>query len=198
MGAPQNAGGSAAATAPPIRLNRRGEENDTAVSKEIAHLLRSHVNKEWGMTNDLVHYLANALCPNLYKGLYTPNQLLPFLLQGRKSTARPFTMIVNVGRHYVTVYCHKDYVLYLDPFGKPCVQPTVRHVLQNLSAPLFYNKTRIQCKSSNHCGLYAILFACYYDRARKRKLKFYDRASKKNDKLCVLYLHRLLNNKARP
>lgn len=163
------------------------------ISEKIASLLKDHVSKDWGMTNDMVNYIAMTLCSTLYKGLYMPKHLLRISMAGN-ILQRPFTMIINVGKHFVTVVCHKNYVLYLDPFGMPCLQPEVRRFLQGLRSKIFYNKTQIQQLKSKHCGLYAVLFALYYDvPSRELRLKFHKNASEKNDKLCTVYLHKLMN-----
>lgn len=165
------------------------------ISEKVAELVKEHVSKDWGMTNDMVNDIAMALCPNLYKGLYMPEHLLRISMAGnilQQQQQQPFTMIINVGKHFVTVVSHEKYVLYLDPFGIPCMQPQVRQFLRGLHSKIFYNKTQIQQLKSKHCGLYAVLFALYYDvPARSTRLKFDENASEKNDKLCTVYLHKL-------
>lgn len=165
-------------------------ENEEVVTfaRHIAHLLGKYVSRDWGMTNKTVDYIARLLCPNVYVGLFMPNEL-----QRKKNVCKPFTMIVNVGRHFVTIYCHDDFVLYMDPFGLPCLQSRVRDYLCSLSTSLFYNKTRIQHQRSKHCGLYAVLFALYYDKPdRNIKLKFKDGVNNQsNDRTCLLYLQKL-------
>lgn len=165
---------------------------DADVMNKVQKLLKSHVSQEWGITNDLVQDIAATLCPgDTYKGLYMPDQLSRIV--SMKSVHRPFTLIVNVGRHFVTIYCHDNYVLYLDPYGIPCVQPHVRQFLNVLSPNIFFNETKIQTVRSKHCGLYAILFAQYYDvPLRDFKLKFIrNPENDENDDRCIFYLHKL-------
>jgi hypothetical protein len=166
-------------------------------SDQIARLFSRHVGRDWGMTNELVDYIAGRLCSHRYKGLYTPLQLQQSkktrLLE--KATKRPFTLICNVGRHFVCIFCTNQYLLYMDPFGKKCVQRQVRKFIHRLSRNVFYNHTPIQWITSNHCGLYAILFTLYFDRDRQDVRLQFEPASNngRNDQLCNMYLQLLLN-----
>ena len=153
--------------------------------------LSENVSSSWGMTNRLVDQLARSLATRLYRGLFIPEKLTTARTTQLLSKI-PFTMIVNVGGHFVALYCCKEYVLYFDPFGMPCLQPQVIAFLRGLKRSVFFSREKIQSVTSKHCGLYAVLFVLYHDKPRRRfKLKFGRRASKKNDKLCIQYLHKL-------
>lgn len=164
--------------------------------EQLARLFSRHVGSDWGMTNELVDYIAGKLCSHRYKGLYTPIQLQQSKTRRLIEKAkRPFTFICNVGRHFVCIFCTEQYLIYIDPFGKKCVQRQVRKFIHRLSRNVFYNHIPIQWFTSNHCGLYAILFALYFDRDRQDIRLQFERASNNehNDQMCNMYLQLLLN-----
>ena len=167
-------------------------------AEQIVRELSDHVGEEWGMTNQLVNGLARKVCTRLYRGLYTPLTLRELSASDIEEMKKysPFTVICNPGAHFVTIYCTPQYVLYLDPFGKECRQKDVKKFLSRLSSHIFHNRTQIQHTTSNHCGLYALLFALYLDREPQHmKLKFSTRSKNKNDKLCVTYIEKLIKSK---
>ena len=162
--------------------------------QSIVDQLSDHVSADWGMTNDLVNHLASSLAPRLYRGLFLPEEL-PTKLSSKSAYLlkdRPFTIIVNVGGHFVGVYCADQYTIYFDPFGLPCMQTQLKQFLRKLKQPVFFSKKKIQTISSKHCGLYAVLFVLYHDKPKRTfKMQFGRRAGLKNDKLCVQDLHKL-------
>lgn len=114
---------------------------------------------------------------------------------------RNFSIIVNVGMHFVTLFSEGDLVYYVDSLGLP----VWREELKNFILERFphkrrycYNPRQIQDWNSSHCGLYAALFTVYlekYCRGRRRggtrpRLKFHRRKKllPLNDALCVKYI----------
>lgn len=162
--------------------------------ENVSRIITQHANKIDGLSNEIVHKLAKILCPCLYKGFFNWYELTNIKC---KTITYPFTIIVNTVHHFVTIHSRKDYILYLDSYGQPCTNSTVRNFLRRCkNMKVLYNTMRIQSKNSMHCGLYALLFAMYYDDpSQPFLLKFSSKASKKNDKLCVEYLQRLCKQK---
>lgn len=154
--------------------------------------LKKHVDKSFGMTNKSVDKLASALCSNYYRGLHMFDKVSALNL----SSKSPWTIIVNVKKHFVTIHMRKQYIFYIDSFGLPCIIDDVCLFLKKFRRDVFYNKKRIQAVDSMHCGLYALLFALYFDQAnieRSRiRLQFNKKAGPDNDRLCVSYLSALI------
>jgi hypothetical protein len=168
----------------------------TKSHKAFAKELRKHVSAEDGMTNVMVNKLARAFCSKKYKGLYMPHELA----KKRKTVfARsPFSTIVNVGRHFVVILGFDKTIMYLDSYGLPCTEKKTEAFLRSFpSKAVFYNNKRIQGSQSMFCGLYAVLFATYFDRPRSFSLRFKTRVGKRgkaNEELCLQYLSRLVIN----
>ncbi|MCG8668779.1 MAG: hypothetical protein MI867_05155, partial [Pseudomonadales bacterium] len=138
--------------------------------------------------------LAKKLCPNLYAGLFMPSELKSTHVS-RLRRRRAFNCILNVGQHFVTVVARPGYLLYLDSFGLPALHKDVINFLHSLSSSreIFQNKKQIQRGSSMHCGLYALLFTCYFDKPQQSfRLHFTKMPGPRNDALCVDYLEKLV------
>ena len=181
-----------------IKRDGRKENGQSSVSAKRMNKIRQniyketlrHVDHDIGMTNVMLNRMAKRLCPNLYRGLYTMYKLKSI------SFRPPFSIIVNVGQHFVTAYVTKEYILYFDSYGrKCCITEEMCDFLTKYNCPVYYNKSKLQSATSTHCGLYALLFAAYVDLARKPfELFFYTRAGKKNDELCKLYLQKIVDH----
>ena len=156
----------------------------------ISNVFSDHVS-EFGMSNALLDAFARQLCPNYYRGVVSAWRL-------RECNFRkPFTIICNIGLHFVTIHAGTGLTLYMDSYGKQCKLPSMLKFLTRMGKPVCFNERRIQLATSQYCGLYALLFAAYTDLkdagALPFRLAFSNRACLKNDKLCKMYLHKLLN-----
>ena len=163
--------------------------------KTIAAELSKHVSDVDGMTNTMVNRLARSFRLKNYKGLYMPSQL-----EEKRNTVfarTPFSTIVNTGAHFVTIIGYDHAILYLDSNGMPCLEKRTKAFLQSFpNRPVLHNKKRIQGIQSMFCGMYALLFAVYFDKPRSFQMRFKSRPGqrgKANEELCLQYLTRLLN-----
>ena len=154
---------------------------------EWLKFINSHIKPDLGITNDFIHDITAEICSKIYQGLYPANEIPPKLA---KKT--DFSIIVNVGRHFVSIIACESYIIYIDPFGIPCLEPFTATFLKKCKRPILYNKKPIQSVKSKYCGLYAVLFVLYYDPPIvKIKMKF-DNNWEKNDQRCISYIKKLL------
>lgn len=152
-----------------------------------------------------------------YRGIFAatelpavdPNKLL---LPRRKERIRPnkIIIIVNVGRHWTAVCLNRPrrgqtrgYAIYADPYGLPPMRDDVRDFMKRAGTAVngewYYNQQRVQAVDSNYCGLFAALWALRWDKQREgksRKLKFFKlkHRLRENDKLCIVFLRRELED----
>ena len=161
-----------------------------------ADILRSHVSRH-GMTNELLDSICKALCSN-YCGLFTV-----YNLPKKPFYKKNYSIIVYLADnatngHYVSIHYSPNAIIYIDPCGLPCFDPTLRQFLRKhkkKNQQLFNNYKAIQHKKSTFCGMYAILFTLYYDKPSLKgaiKFNFTKRASFKNDELCMKYINDIL------
>lgn len=168
--------------------------------QSVVEAVKQHAGVEFGVSNQLLEQMATRLCSSDFKGVYSADYLPPKLA----ALARGI-LIVNLGTrrgvrtslpvgHFITIILLPSTVLYLDSYGLPCKQPHVQTFLRLCRRDIQYNEKKIQDLSSNYCGFYALLFACYFDRmnwgkiSKDFKLHFSDKNLKQNDKLCDEYL----------
>jgi hypothetical protein len=173
------------------RKKRTGKADVINVAtKKISKEVKDHVDEHIGVTNEILDEFARKLCPRLYKGLFNPSTNLL-----RLNICAPFTIILNVGFHFVCVHTTGKKVFYIDSYGLMCRNRVVWKFLRQFKIPIVINRARLQSPKSRHCGMYALLFATYLDLPKKPfKLKFHNRARKKNDQLCMLYLDKLVTH----
>ncbi len=165
---------------------------NTSLQSIINHF-KSNVSPEYGATNEIIHRFCERICCNYYEGMFTAiNPPFDYFAQQDK-----FTVIVNIGSHFITIYADKNFILYIDPLGISVNTYDKRLIrfLKKCKRKIFYNTKKIQNFSSMFCGLYAILFCKFFDEERSNdyKLKFYPNGDIKNDKLCVEYLNKLVD-----
>lgn len=174
-----------------------------ATAAKVAAGVRDHVRSKLGVTNTLVNRFCRQICSDDFKGVFSAD-CIPLQL-----AARPrFIIVVNLGKrkgvrgalpvgHFVTIAVSRSALLYIDPFGLPCVQPDISAFLRLCGRKTYINLRQIQHFNSAYCGFYAILFAAYLDREHRGgkkkmpKLCFKKNNLYQNDKLCMKYLTRL-------
>ena len=171
-------------------------------SSELKRLLSNHIHPKLGLSVELVNSICKSICSKKYKGLYVSHSI-PFDQLKHEST---FTIIVLLpGRstgHYVMIHATPSTVFYVDSYGLPCFDKNARSFLKKLATDtkwkkrkLFVNNKQIQHPKSMYCGLYAVLFAKYFDKndhKEKITLKFPVSQSLSNDKRCVKYINKLI------
>lgn len=154
-------------------------------------IIREHVDKNWGISNKLLDYMAKQLCPNFFKGVFNLRELDTISLSSKK----PCSVICNLKQHFVLIHWTESFVYYIDSFGLECFQPDMCAFLLKLQRPVYVNHTQLQLKSSKHCGLYCLLFSIYLDNPvhmKKVSLVFSQTPGVGNDKRCIAYLQQLL------
>lgn len=168
--------------------------------------VKSHVDRDAGISNKLLNRFARQLCSKDFCGVYSADTIPVRYLAGRGR----FIVIINLAErrgmghnipvgHFVTICADTTRIQYLDPFGLPVFQPKVVSFLELCRRPVYENQQQIQTLTSVYCGMYCLLFSLYLDRGRNRrppqfKLSFHKRKGKlkQNDALCISYLKRLI------
>ena len=189
--------------------------------EELVAYVSSETHPGLGMTNELLDNLARQLCPLLFRGVLLSGELLSSkgrsiigALSRRPPHRRRFTLIVNLGSHFVTLHVAGETALYADSLGRPCSDPSVFRFVERAAARLtprrrrasssspairlLYNTRPIQGRRSIYCGLYALLFARCLESpvgewpGEGGRLRFGEPSpegsSERNDQLCVKYL----------
>jgi len=179
----------------------RSSPSERALSRLLRHT-RANVHPRQGITARLIAGFARQLCPNHFRGLFDIGRL-PVR---RLAASRRFTVIINLGIHFVVVHATPDTVVYVDPLGDPCQAARARGLVVRCARPrALWNAKPIQSRQSVACGLYALLFArCFdtpvdewpFDASSELPLRFSRVRSRsggrRNDARCVRYLKRFI------
>lgn len=174
-----------------------------SAGEKISRLIRHHVNPKQGMSYEILNSICETFCTQLYKGLHHATTI-PF--ECLKHFAM-FTIIVllpgTVTGHFVTIHITPSTIFYIDPYGFPCFNSDVLRFISRLKTHtkwkkrvLFTNVKQIQHEKSVYCGMYAVLYALYFDSVKnqkKLKLCFPKRPSLTNDKRCKQYLNKIIS-----
>ena len=150
-----------------------------------------------GISNDLVGRLCSSICTDRFKGVFSAD-LIPATRLLRDG-AGDFAIVVNLATsdrpvgHFVAVCADSRRVCYLDPYGLPhSYQEDVARFLRRCGRPVEDPRRQVQSFDSVYCGLYASLFAAYWDRRADFALDFSDKDYAGNDAKCVDYLKRIV------
>lgn len=168
------------------------------ISNQIVSAVKQHVIPKLGITNEVLYNLSRRLCSKDFYGVFSADKI-PQTLAGYTS----FIIIVNLATenglevgHFVTIVGESATINYIDSYGLPCIQQNVIAFLELCKRTIRFNIRQIQSFSSRYCGLYSLLFACYFDKENNKgndfKLMFYNDRLKRNDKLCSLYLKQMI------
>ena len=153
--------------------------------------LNWHLNRE-GISDEVISdFLHMCKVSNKFKGVY-PFKNLPDSLKKESH----FSIIVNIGHHFVTLHVKPTYILYIDSFGQPISN---REILDFLGKklhhiPLYYNTRQIQSLYSSHCGIYAIFFILYHDKRINLPMKFSNQDLLQNDFLCIQHIKSIVHS----
>ena len=77
--------------------------------------------------------------------------------------------IINASEHWLLLVLYGDYILYIDPLGKPpsAYSSTLAVWLKNQKCPIKSKLIRIQPNNSELCGLYILYFLYFLSRGFK-------------------------------
>ena len=132
-----------------------------------------------------------------YRGVFSCDNIPKTL-----SSIESFAIVCNLskedekGSHFVCIIAFPKYILYIDSFGVPCVEETIKQFLSSLGRPVFYNARVLQSSKSFFCGYFCILFVLYHENQKTNfKLCFNSDNLLTNDAACVRYICKLLENK---
>lgn len=153
-----------------------------------------HINKE-GLSNTVLeNLLVESKVPSSFKGIFSCDNI-PLHLTHEKC----FSIIVNIGYHFISVIAKNQFIIYIDSFGSPAREVNINDFLLKCERPVFYNTSQIQSFSSTFCGFYACLFIIFFSKKSENplKLSFHtdEKKLKMNDALCITYIKILLNVK---
>ena len=135
-----------------------------------------------------------------FRGVYNSFNI-PSYIPNRYSQ---FALILNIGRHYVTLLWTKTSVIYIDSYGTPVESRTVNTYLKKHvgKRTLIVNNQCIQDMESSHCGMFCMLFVTLFIHAMENdrdvgemlaSLNFVSKGDlKKNDKLCIKYIMKMI------
>lgn len=188
---------------PRVKINPLGQTRVTVPAgrtwlQKLGSMVAVNVNpKKGGITNRTVEALCKLKCGERFIGVFSADCIPKDL--GNWSR---FIVIINLGRrgrsvgHFVTIVGRPSSIHYLDSYGLPPFQPDVVRFLESCHRPVHHNREQIQSITSQHCGLYAILFACVADgKEKSSNVTFHtggnEKAMRKNDFLCRRYLKRI-------
>ncbi len=167
-------------------------------AQELLHGLETHTNLSRGMSNTALDRLARLMLSRCYRGLL-PVDKIPAAALAR---CHDFCIIVNLGRagsgdgHFVALVADGDRLRYLDSYALKVTVPELAAYLATCGRKVIPSRRPVQSRQSQTCGLYALLFAAYFDPGRRTppdfSLRFHRRKLKSNDRLCVHYLRSLL------
>jgi hypothetical protein len=177
-------------------------EKAMSVMTKLTRRVNSNVQASSGLTNTTVDKFCRLVCSSDFKGVYSADYI-PLKMAARTT----FIIVVNLGLrkgvrtelplgHFVTLVATASDIYYIDPYGFPSAVPHVNRFLRLCRRNVCFNFKQIQHFKSVYCGMYAILFACYMDKANnqgnKFKLKFKSKNLLQNDNLCVKYMRQLI------
>ena len=153
--------------------------------------LNWHLNKK-GISDEVIaDFLQMCQVSKKFKGVY-PFTNLPKSLKNESH----FSIIVNIGHHFVTLHVKPSYILYIDSFGQPISDSEILIFLGKklTRTPLYYNTRQIQSLYSSHCGIYAIFFILYHDKRIKSPMKFKNHDLLQNDDLCIHHIKSIVHS----
>ena len=90
--------------------------------QDITQIITSNVSSDEGITNNFINDLCNKICNYRFKGVFTVVNLPPFSIFNNEF----FTLIINIGAHFISIYSSPNYILYIDPFGLPCLNTQLK------------------------------------------------------------------------
>lgn len=149
-----------------------------------------HINSDGLSENVLSDLMSQFTNLRMYKGVFPYNHI-------KVNDKENFSIIVNVGFHFVAICVYDSFVLYIDPLGSPVpFLPELILFLTNLKKPIFFNRKQIQSKKSSHCGFFSCLFCIYFEYNLMNEqthltLSFHKKELITNDELCISYINRL-------
>lgn len=139
-----------------------------------------------GITNI---YIENVLRgqTNTFKGVFSCNNIpINFISEKHASIICNLAKENEVGTHFISIIQLPEFVIYIDPFGAPCVNRYILNTLGKCGKPVFYNNKTIQSLCSNFCGYFAMLFIIHFD--QNNTMLCFSKDLYKNDALCIQYL----------
>lgn len=165
------------------------------LAENLKTAVKEDAKAEKGATNRSVDFFLSNIAPNYYKGTFAADTISYDLVNSIYSIVVNLQPSVQINQfqsgHFVAIVAKKNYILYLDPFALPCIQNDVVLFLKSDLRPIYFNTTRIQDFFSVFCPMYCILFVTYFDSEREWKMRF-ETNLKKNEKICVRYLNKIL------
>ena len=109
-----------------------------------------------GLRSDYLKDLSN-LCLSDFSDV-VPCDKLSVLTQGDKYICN-LDPSNEKGSHYIAVSIKKDYCLYFDSYGFPCMNEYIKKAfLENDITTLYYSKKSIQSSFSLFCGYFSLAF----------------------------------------
>lgn len=171
-------------------------------SRRIAALIEEAVHLRNGITNELINELCSNICAedraNNFIGVYALDEIPAAYLKTRDN----FAIIVNLASrskhellgHFVCIVANPAALIYIDSLGLPNMYAETRSLALLCRRPQFVQRTQLQTFDSQYCGLYAALFACYFNMpGRKLELSFQQKPAPQNDVKCVQFLRDLID-----
>lgn len=183
------------------QLEKKAAMELEGVLLELAREIMKNVSKsvfpKEGITNEVLNNFLSATCSESYMGVFDVGNL-PYEIAKEEN----YHMVINTWRHFVVLLATPKELVYIDPLGNG---PPRGFGNRNLTAFLKKAETRrrqlhirggpIQSAQSAFCGLYCMLFVILFDHCFETPiLNFTPKASLENDKLCVSYLLKVIDN----
>ena len=185
-------------------MSSQRSSSEETVSR-LAEMVRDETDVRSGITNDLIEDFCYRMCAeeeqNLFAGVY-PRDEIPIERLARR---KYFNVIINLASrrrgelngHFVCVCATPETCVYIDPFGLPNLMTDVAYFLRRCNRHIYHNRKQIQTLDSPFCGMFVSLYTVYFNdprvNARRLKLRFENRPTKRNDQLCMFYLKELID-----
>lgn len=141
-----------------------------------------------GLTNDFITAALNHHCASTFRGVYSANTIPSHL-----STIPRFSIVCNLdrndgpGTHFICIIAFPLYVLYIDPFARPCYKQNICNFLKicGKKREIFFNNQQMQSVFSFSCGFYSIMFILYFHGKHTFKLNLSKTNYAKNDEIIL-------------
>jgi len=167
------------------------------ILSEISESIRGDVSPGYGITNTSVDEIAREVCRNYYLTTCPSRKLLQMELGELPKT---FSLILNIGSHFILLHKRDKCFYYIDPVGDRCSDSNIIDFVSSDAKGnktcFLYNKRQVQSRSSVHCGLYCVLYAQLFDFVQvpfdRIKFQFKKGGGKQNDLNCIDYIVALM------
>lgn len=121
-----------------MERSKNSFEKEKLAAREFSAMLKKHVHKNKGVSNNYLHELASIISPKNCRGVFAVDQ-------APEDITPPSSIILNLSNssvpngHFVAVVVSPNHVFYADPFGMPppprAINPDLHKFFERLQKP---------------------------------------------------------------